>query len=526
MPVHDFVVIGSGPNGSIAAHELVTAGASVVMIDAGQEPEDSLVAHLDNLAELPWSQWPEGTKMRLLATSASGIGPKTFFGSEFPYDRGTLGVDYGNVKSRASAGIGGFSTVWGATMLPYLEGAWPVSLSMLWSPVLASAARVARIVGVAGETGPLDMIVPDVGVDHPLPSRSALTAAVRLASFSRQLDSGGMEGLGLPRLAVAPRVSASNPAAGCTSCGLCQIGCVYGHIWSSLVLLRSLVASSTFKHIEGVVRSIGDNGRGPVAVLYEDRVTGATHQVNARRVILAAGPIGTAAILLNSGVIQSGITLQDSQTLFVGGLLDSSLAVQEFNPTLAEGVSIGPGSTPNSYTHAQIYGPSEYLEGRLARTVPFMRLAPRRLRSTVAGRLIVALVYLDGRESSKLLVHRNRDGIVRISARAGLNRTHIRNAIATHTRILAHVGARLLPLSAQVLPAGGGNHLGAGLPMQLEDGRVRPGSGWSDTLGRPLGAGRVHVVDTTVLPSVEAGPVTLMSMANALRIAGELAKGG
>jgi len=50
--------------------------------------------------------------------------------------------------------------------------------------------------------------------------------------------------------------------------------------------------------------------------------------------------------------------------------------------------------------------------------------------------------------------------------------------------------------------------------------RLRPRAGEADTLGRPLPARRIHVVDSACFPSIPSGTVTLTAMANAHRIAG------
>jgi choline dehydrogenase-like flavoprotein len=46
----------------------------------------------------------------------------------------------------------------------------------------------------------------------------------------------------------------------------------------------------------------------------------------------------------------------------------------------------------------------------------------------------------------------------------------------------------------------------------------------SDLLGRPNGFQRIHVVDSSVLPSIAPGPITFTVMANAMRIAEESVK--
>ena len=66
----------------------------------------------------------------------------------------------------------------------------------------------------------------------------------------------------------------------------------------------------------------------------------------------------------------------------------------------------------------------------------------------------------------------------------------------------------------QIAPPGRGFHSGGSFPMRAE-----PGEFECDRLGRPHGFMRVHVVDSTVFPSIPATTITLSVMANAHRIA-------
>jgi choline dehydrogenase-like flavoprotein len=44
----------------------------------------------------------------------------------------------------------------------------------------------------------------------------------------------------------------------------------------------------------------------------------------------------------------------------------------------------------------------------------------------------------------------------------------------------------------------------------------------ADLLGRPVGVERIHVIDSSVLPSIPAGAITFTIMANAVRIIDEM----
>jgi choline dehydrogenase-like flavoprotein len=73
----------------------------------------------------------------------------------------------------------------------------------------------------------------------------------------------------------------------------------------------------------------------------------------------------------------------------------------------------------------------------------------------------------------------------------------------------------LLPLR-RLGAVGSSFHCGSTFPM-----KDCPVNLESDTLGRPAGLKRVHVVDASVFPSIPATTITLSVMANAHRIATE-----
>jgi choline dehydrogenase-like flavoprotein len=75
---------------------------------------------------------------------------------------------------------------------------------------------------------------------------------------------------------------------------------------------------------------------------------------------------------------------------------------------------------------------------------------------------------------------------------------------------------RATPLSSllKIGTPGRGFHTGGSLPM-----RTVPGEFETDVLGTPYGCRRVHVVDSSIFPSIPASTITLTAIANAHRIA-------
>jgi choline dehydrogenase-like flavoprotein len=78
---------------------------------------------------------------------------------------------------------------------------------------------------------------------------------------------------------------------------------------------------------------------------------------------------------------------------------------------------------------------------------------------------------------------------------------------------------RAAPISPllQIAEPGRGFHSGGSFPMAHA-----PEPGETDCVGRPYGMGRLHVVDSTVFPSIPATTITLTVMANAYRVGREV----
>ena len=152
------LVIGSGPSGVATAYALLRAGAKVTLIDPGIGLQPEREQEVSRLASLHPSQWSERMRTMLRAQPKSAaaqkkdsIPQKLVFGSDYPYvecDR-FIPADYGDTALRPTLARGGFSSIWGAAMMPYSlhdTAHWPVTSSDLGEHYRAVAAmtEVAR----------------------------------------------------------------------------------------------------------------------------------------------------------------------------------------------------------------------------------------------------------------------------------------------------------------------------------------------------------------------------------------------
>jgi choline dehydrogenase-like flavoprotein len=169
--------------------------------------------------------------------------------------------------------------------------------------------------------------------------------------------------------------------------------------------------------------------------------------------------------------------------------------------------------------HLQVYTYNELLREEMARMMGPLRTVLPKIQRSVLGRLLLVQGYLHSDMSSRIriVLKRGRDGASPSLDLSGDPNPLTEPALAAlRRRLWAERGAlQAVPISRMLrigLP-GRGFHTGGTFPM-----RAHPGPFEVDVLGRPHGFTRVHVVDSSVFPSLPATTITLSVMANAHRI--------
>jgi hypothetical protein len=238
------------------------------------------------------------------------------------------------------------------------------------------------------------------------------------------------------------------------------------------------------------------------------------------KVFLGAGSLESFRILALSQLVPKVALLTDSATFFVPLLASPMLG----KPTKKEFalsqcfVRIN-SQDENASSQFQIYEYSEDLILRAQKTLPLGKLIPKFIWRYVLQKMMVAIGYLSGEASPRVRMELNEVGDLCLSTSTdGISITRRNSNIKNSIKILSNEfkGSGLWPMSilTQFALPGEGVHYGSWLPMGES----------SDLLGRPFGCKNVHVVDSSVLPSIAPGPITFTIMANAMRIAEESCK--
>lgn len=511
-------VVGSGPAGIAAAEALASAGCDVTILDGGIDLEPERQRAVERLRAIPPAQWQPPDLSFLfdaLRTDQRGIQEKRAYGSDYPYREAAtqLAVCSSGVGSFSpSFAVGGFSSVWGAAVLPYTDQdlhGWPIDARALRPHYEA----VLRYMPLAGAPDRLEPRFPLSGRHGPpLPeSRQIAALCRRLERQSEAMASSGLN-YGLPRLAVR---SGGN---GCVQCGLCLQGCPYELIYSARQTLEALTKLPNVRYLPGAIVTTIEERAGAAVLRGYRRETREALTLEGDAVFLGAGVLATSAILLRSlERVEVDHVLPVSE-YFLLPLLDrhsrvdvtadpmhalSQLFLEHDDPAVA----------PDT-VHMQLYGYSD-LYRRALRTMCGGASFLDPLLTRIAARMLVLQGYLHSASSSSLLVRLAESGELRVRGVQNPNaRETVRKVVKTVRRHLRRAGVyAVTPMLRLGLP-GEGRHVGGAFPMSSH-----PVPGQTDICGRPVGLDRTFVVDASVFPTVPAPTITFTVMANARRIA-------
>jgi choline dehydrogenase-like flavoprotein len=519
-------VVGSGPSGVTAARALLDRGRRVTMLDAGAELDAGSARDVAALAAAEPEAWDAATVARVRNPLDEPM-PKRSFGSVFPYALGEAsGLEEHGTRCLLSQAKGGLSNVWGAAVLPAPDedfDAWPVTAA----DMVPHYAAAAGLLDVAAARGELEDLFP-FHVPPRAPAESSRQARIlldRMRSRAEPLARAGLR-FGASRLAV--RTEDAPEGKGCRRCALCLSGCPYGAIWNSAQEVARLELRPGFRYEGGlrVVKVESSSGRATVSAR---RIAGGeTLRYEGDRVFLACGPLSTARVALASVDLGGReLTLRFQPYFLLPGVMTENAGGTEAERmlTLAQiFMELRDPALSRRLIHMQIYTRNEFTAERLSRAARWAGPLRGVIEKAFSGRLIAIQGYLHSDEAEGVRLSAVREGgecrlILRARPEENLRR-RVKGIAAKLSALRRELGFQVVtPMLSAGIP-GEGNHVGGIFPM-----RRSPGEFETDILGRLPGLERVHLVDSSVLPSLSAATFTYTVMANAHRIADAVGAG-
>ena len=523
--------MGTGPSAAGAALALVgMPSINVTILDVGGELEAENAQVRTRMSTAEPGTW-RSEDLEIVAPLPRNRDPrslprKQICGSNFPFD------DFGQlsgVSAKAttnnllvSGAYGGFSNIWGAQVMPWSTQSfrdWPLSRSEMEPHY----REILSHIPYAGVEDDLEEFFPLFGIPSALPKIAERSQWV--------LDRYGAHRMKSRRYGVtfgAARLAFDAPS--CRRCGLCMSGCPYQLIYSASQTISALRAAGHVKYLPNLrVDAVRETDGGQPKIYATSVKDGSTFQMRADKVLLGAGAIGSTRIAANSlGRFNANFSMHESAqfvTPFLSKRPTATLqqsgefTLNQFNIYLQRNGSRDNSSLIHCYPYNDIMMTSlpKFLSS------PSLGVVARR----AMRHLTVGLGYLPSWASPSLAVRvgsEKTDGSLPDVEISGVNNPLALPTLRDVTARLRKIGVAidLFPLPGQTKLSGPAKsyHFGGSFP-HANDAMTASSS---DLLGRPIGWRNTHLIDGSVFPTIAATTFTLTIMANAHRIASEIAR--
>lgn len=514
-------IVGSGPSGISCAQALLRKGLQVTILDAGIELEQEKQKVLETVSKQ--SSWNTNSLHQLRSTMnpLHQDGPlKLSYGSDYPYREVQEHFPFtlNDVLCKPSFAKGGLSNVWGSSLMPYAAtdfDTWPISLNDLEQPY----KEVISFMPFTGIHDDLEYHFP-LYTNHLQEATSSKQAILLLNSFQKHKKRLNETGFFFGKSRLATRFKSSQKKPGCNYSGLCLYGCPYKLIYSTTFTLEDMKKNKNFHYIQNVIVERFTEKGNAVSILAHVRLTRQPLTFSASKIFLACNSLMTTRIMLSSlEAYEKEITLKDSQHFVIPCLLFQSAGdvTQEKLHTLCQlYLEIDDKKIDEHAIHLQMYTYNDVYEEALksffGKLYPFFK-NPLKI---ILKRLVVIKGYLHSDSSSQIgitLKKGNPDQMVLRMIKNPLTKKKVRKIAMKLLCNAFSLGFLPLITFIKMSKPGGGNHYGGSFPM-----RKNPQPFESDILGRPSGFKHVHLVDSSVFPTISSQAITLNAMANAYRI--------
>jgi hypothetical protein len=305
------------------------------------------------------------------------------------------------------------------------------------------------------------------------------------------------------------RVAISNSL--CSNSKKCLSGCPNSAIWNAGLYFHENRKSSKFKIIKNGVKSISAAKEKVSINTFNNEV------FEFDGVVIAAGTLGTLALLNRSNSQFSSFTIQDSATEFLIGFKTRNFK-SNVKQTLHKSRAIF--SNPDSKAQMQIYPDiSNLLETALHGKSSIVKILIKFIWPIAKKILTAGILYLDQSDSASLELSFE-DGIgkieVKYNKREVTKKRNIYRIIRNHSLRFGFFPIRFLSENRGV---GSGFHFGA-TTMNYNHGVIDINEG----LEKMFQSDKIVVVDSNSLQRISAGPITSEIVRNAKMLTSFLIK--
>jgi ferredoxin len=493
---YEFIVLGSGPSSFAAVQILKDKQQSTLVLDIGKKHENTnltimksdFVKDSGNLCKTKYLKI-------LFKKSKSRIKfiPKPNFGSYYPYfDFKKLGI----VKEKTSklvlpisGGYGGFSTVWGATFERYPKDVidqWKNELEINLTPYYLK----------------LESEIPWIN--------NSLLHPAFLSCITSKIPEKLENQIEINDINIA--IDESDSHTKCIKCNLCLRGCPKDSIFNTSIYFENLWRKMNFKYKNNALVRKVELRNSVVFVEFLDLNDNKFKKVSCKHLFIGTGPVSTSNIILNSFEDIEKVEIKDSATSYMVGISWKKLPKIDYSNSLAKFV-IDFKHDKEITTSSQVYNFTPGVFNAIYAKLFIPKFLQRRLDQLFQNRIVLIINYVDSRNSNSINIIKNSNNHYAKLIYSNSQKLIFRSLGLKINELLKSNGIYGVKFFHLVKETGYGVHFGSGFS---------PTGGLSTRTDKDLGtlkqSNSIHLIDSSVLPSIEPGSITLTIMANAMRI--------
>jgi len=516
MGSFDLIVVGAGPAGAWAAYG--ARGRSILMLDAGADtPEPT--GPRGNLYELRASQpdmfehliGEDFESLANLTNSKTNLKLKSPHTSYITRDwKSTSPVAGEGFEGAIAQSKGGLANAWGAGVYRFNDR------DLRGFPIDEAALRpyydeLAAAIGVSGAIDDLaEYLEPDAGLQPPIELSGFYQTMLERYGKMRAAFHREQVFLGRSRLAVLTESKGTRSAY------------EYGNleffraddtaIYSPAYTVDELIHEKAIDYRNSrLVTRFHETANG-VEVYARNTATGMEETYRARRLLLAAGALNTARIVLASFCdYETRLPALDNPMacipFFQLGRVGTKLEAR--GTSLAQLNLVAEDKDSGGTVHGSLYGTTGPLRSDIISSLPLPLRTSLVLTRYLAPAMGLMMLFWPAEPNASSYVRLQPGGELEAVFPCGKQRAFEDRLI----RLLRRLGYSTSPRLIQRPGNGSGFHYAGMLPM-----RANPRRYETDRLGQLHGTQRVHIVDGACFPRLPAKNLTFTIMANALRI--------
>jgi choline dehydrogenase-like flavoprotein len=518
--LYDVIVVGSGAAGTFAAQEL--RGRNVLMLDVGNEPEAPPAG--DDLTDNLYALKKSGADV---FASLIGAGFESLHNVDREYLspklkapllryvtqdwRRLFDADMEGFDPALSFAKGGLANAWGAGCYRYTdEELRDAGFGIRVADLEPYYERLTEHIGV---TGAEDDLAPFFGSAQGClpPLEMNRLGRELLGAYTQHQRHFNRRGffMGAPRMGVLSRTHRERAEYDYN--GLEFFKPLVPAVFNPAFTLDNMIEAGDLQYESGLLVTGYEDDGTRVEVTARHLQTNEEHRFHAKRLVLAAGALGSARIVLQAQRAHDArVPLLDNMISYVPLLCLRLIGTGVERRSLPVQLNLICQDTGQGPIQASVYGVSATLWNDFLFDFPLaFRDAMRALRYLMPAIALAQLFYPD-RARPENYMRLGPDGrlVLHYEER---ERGRVEGKII---RAFARVGClSAAPLCKYPTP-GNSFHYAGTLPM-----RERPGPLETDASGRVSGHGNVFVADPATFSGLPSKNPTFTNMANAMRIA-------